>query len=62
MISSPSRETSVLTAGLGIPCRQIGITPDWRVDSASLPLDMQGLCGAVLAQKQAPSLFGDLMQ
>ena len=52
----------MLTAGLGIPCRQIGITPDWRVDSASLPLDMQGLCGAALAQKQAPSLFGDLMQ
>jgi len=46
----------------GEDINKIGITPDWRVDGASLPLDMQGLCGAAFAQKQAPSLFGDRMQ
>ena len=41
---------------------QIGISPDWVVDPATLPSDKEGLCGAVLSLKQAPKLFGDTLK
>ena len=53
-------------AGLHVLCMllnvlQIGISPDWEVDPATLPTDKQGLCSAVYDLKQAPKLFGDAM-